>query len=237
MSAYFRTGLLQILNIVAFVAMVLVNGLADFLPINGKTTGELSNQYPNLFVPAPITFSIWAIIYGLLLLFCIYQGRTLFENEKKFPGKIEEIVNRIGFRFILSCVLNMSWIFAWHYEQLVLSIIIMLALLLTLISIYRTVSLYNQPGAQKWFVFVPFSVYLGWISVATIANITAYLVDIDWTAFGIAERTWAWIMIAIAIVLGLFMLIKKRNVFFALVIVWAITGIMIQHHKALLAMA
>lgn len=237
MGSYFKTGSLQILNIVAFVAMVLVNGLADLVPINGKTTGEISDEYPNLFVPASFTFLIWAIIYGLLLLFCIYQGRTLFESEKKFPGERELIVDRIGNRFILSCLLNILWIFAWHYYATFASVLIMLALLATLISIYQKIQSFNHTQQDKWFVYVPFSVYLGWISVATIANVTAYLTKMHWNGWGLSPTVWAWIMISVAIVLGLLMLIKKKNIFFALVIVWALTGIMIKHHKTLLSMA
>src|SRR5690348_11470860 len=108
MASYFRIGLLQLLNIIAFVAMVVVNGLADFLPINGRTTGQVSAEFPNLFVPAPITFSIWLLIYSLLFLFCMYQGSSLFEDEKKGMDKKEHVAEVIGYRFIISCILNIA---------------------------------------------------------------------------------------------------------------------------------
>src|SRR5215203_5301185 len=182
MSSYFRIGVLQILNIVSFAVMIVVNGLADFLPINGQTTGQVSDQYPNLFVPAPVTFSIWLLIYSLLFLFCMYEGSTLFENEKPTVDKKERVVEIIDYRFIVSCVLNIAWIIAWHYHVLLLSVIIMLGLLATLIAIFEKVHAAATYAGRKarWFVYAPFSIYLGWISIATIANITAYLVSIGW---------------------------------------------------------
>lgn len=230
MSSYARIGLLQVLNILSFAAVVVINGLADFLPINGQTTGEISNQYPNLFTPAPVTFSIWAVIYSFLLLFCIYQGSTLFEIAKRKIDKKEKVVDRIGSLFIISCLLNMAWIFAWHYHQLMLSVLIMLALLVTLIRIFEKIhapAFYN--GKAKWFVYVPFSVYLGWISIATIANITAWLVGVKWNGFGLEQSIWAAIMIAAGTLLGVLMLLRRNNIYFALVVIWALAGILIAH--------
>jgi hypothetical protein len=232
MSSYFKIGVLQILNIVAFVAMVTVNGLADFLPINGQTTGEVSDQYPNLFTPAAVTFSIWLIIYSLLLLFCMYQGSTLFEYEKEFIDKKEKVVEQIDYRFIMSCLLNIAWIFAWHNHALLLSVIIMLGLLATLISIFRRLhaSATYLGHKARWFVYAPFSIYLGWISIATIANITAYLVSIQWNGWGIEPWVWTCIMIVAGTFLGMLMLLRKNNVFYSLTIVWAFTGIIIKQY-------
>lgn len=233
MTPYFKIGMLQILNILAFVAMIVVNGLADFLPINGQTTGEISNQYPNLFTPASVTFSIWLVIYSLLFLFCIYEGSTLFENEKKVLDKKERVVGIIGYRFILSCVLNMAWILAWHYELLLLSVLIMLALLVTLITIFMQVHRAGTYAGRKarWFVYAPFSIYLGWISIATIANISAYLVGIGWNAFNIAGWVWACVMIVAGTVLGMLMLLRRNNIFYALTVVWALAGIVIKQQS------
>ena len=233
MASYFRIGILQILNILSFIAMIVVNGLADFLPINGQTTGEISNQYPNLFVPASITFSIWLVIYSLLFLFCMYEGSTLFEDEKKTIDKKERVVELIGYRFIASCVLNIAWILAWHYHQLLLSVIIMLGLLLTLISIFLQVHKAGTYAGRKarWFVYAPFSIYLGWISIATIANISAYLVSIGWNGWNIAEWVWACIMIVVGTILGMLMLLRRNNIFYALTIVWALFGIVIHQQS------
>jgi translocator protein len=232
MTKYFRIGALQLLNIVFFVLVIVVNGLADFLPINGQTTGEISNQYPNEFVPASITFSIWAVIYSMLFLFCLFQGSTLFETARRSISKRERFVERIGYLFVYSCVFNCCWILAWHYQQLLLSVIIMLGLLLTLTLIFVRL---HAAGAQsdakaRWFVYMPFSVYLGWISVATIANITAWLVGQGWNGFGLDGSTWAIIMIIAAGLLAVLMLAKKDNVFYSLTIVWALAGIAIRQN-------
>ncbi|HEY0680142.1 MAG TPA: hypothetical protein VGD17_17780 [Chitinophagaceae bacterium] len=234
MAPYFRIGLLQILNILAFAAVIIVNGLADFLPINGQTTGEISNRYPNLFVPAPVTFAIWAIIYSFLFLFCFYQGSSLFEYEKKFIDKKEKVVARIGYRFVLSCILNISWILAWHYNQLLLSVLIMLGLLSTLISIFQKIHSEGIYGNKKarWFVYAPFSIYLGWISIATIANITAYLVSIGWTGWNVEEWIWTVIMVIAGTILGVAMLLRRNNVFYAVTVVWALAGIILKQRSA-----
>ena len=232
MSNDARIGFLQLFNIICFVAVVIINGLADFLPINGQTTGAISDRYPNLFTPAAITFSIWVVIYSLLVLFCIYQGSTLFETEKRKLDKKERVVSRIGTLFILSCALNIAWIFAWHFNVLWLSVLIMLGLLITLVRIFlriHSAALYN--GKAKWFVYAPFSIYLGWISIATIANITTWLVSMRWAAFGIDPSIWASVMIAVGTALGVIMLLRKNNIYFAGVIIWALIGILLKQHN------
>ncbi|MFW5725747.1 MAG: hypothetical protein ACOCX0_04800, partial [Bacteroidota bacterium] len=153
--------LLKIVNVVTFLAMVFTNYLANALPINDKTTGQLSAQYPNLFVPAGFTFSIWGIIYLLLTIFVVIQ---FFENNKP-------VVRAIGWAFALSSLFNTLWIVAWHYERLPLSVLIMLGLLVCLV--YIGLQIRTLPvGIIK----AAFGIYLGWISIATIANITALLV-------------------------------------------------------------
>jgi translocator protein len=233
MASYFRIGVWQILNIVAFVAMIVVNGLADFLPINGQTTGQVSDQYPNLFTPAPVTFSIWLLIYSLLFLFCMYEGSTLFEDEKVTVDKKERVVEIIGYRFIVSCMLNIAWIIAWHYHLLLLSVIIMLGLLATLIGIFEKVHAAGTYAGRKarWFVYAPFSIYLGWISIAAIANITAWLVSIGWNGWNIAEWIWACIMIIVGTILAILMLLRRNNTFYALTVAWALLGIFLKQYS------
>jgi hypothetical protein len=234
MASYFRIGVLQILNIISFVGVIIVNGLADFLPINGQTTGQVSDQYPNEFVPAPITFSIWLVIYSLVFLFCIYQGSTLFEKAKDTMDKKERVVEVVGYRFIISCLLNMAWIVTWHYHLLGLSVLIMLALLVTLISIFERVHAAATYAGNKarWFVYAPFSIYLGWISIATIANIAALLVSIGWKGGNISEWMWACIMMVVGTILGILMLLRRNNSFYALTVVWALFGIFLNQYKA-----
>lgn len=209
------TRILQILNALGFALVITLNTLANALPINGYNTGELSDNYPNLFVPAGFTFSIWGIIYLLLLGFVVYQFRR------------PEGAQRAGFWFFLSCLFNASWILAWHYLLPGLSLLIMLGLLGSLIGIYRNVYAVPAPEGRgfRWWVQLPFSVYLGWITVAAIANTTAVLVHLEWNGWGISPMVWTVLMIAVAIGMGLWFTWRQADLFYPLVIIWALIGI------------
>src|SRR5665811_272559 len=186
------------LNFIGFVAVVVANALAVILPINNRSTQELSDKYPNLFVPAGITFSIWGIIYILLLLFIVYQFVVAFKRSSGERG----IFEKIGIVFFISCIFNVAWIFAWHYEIIWLSLIIMVLLLISLISIYVSLGTGRSriKNSEKILVNIPFSVYLGWITIATIANATAFLVKINWSKFGISDQLWTIIIIAVGVI-------------------------------------
>lgn len=217
------TKIIHTLNIVGLIAVLVVNFLANYLPIGGYDTGELSAFYPSLFTPAGFTFSIWGIIYLLLIAWTVYVAWGLYKEDPM----ADKIVQTIGPWFIINCIANASWIFAWHHQQLFLALMLMLVLLVSLFQIYRAVD-------QEWLennttttftVCLPFSVYFGWICVATIANTSIYLLDIQWGGFGIAPATWTVIMLGIVGLLGLFVLWKERDTSFALVFVWALWGI------------
>lgn len=216
--------ILAAMNVVWFAAMVTVNALANILPINGKNTGEISDQYPNLFVPAGITFSIWGLIYLLLLIFVINQ---LYLAVKEKTMGLLSIKSSLVFG--LTCILNALWILAWHYEIVALSLLIMVALLLSLIYLFRQIEAslpLNKSGIIA--VSVPISVYLGWISVATIANVTSLLVSVNWSGFGIAPAIWTILVILVGGALAVIMLLKKQNIAYAAVVLWAYTGIIIK---------
>ncbi len=208
-----------------FVGVIAVNALANILPINGYNTGQISAFYPNAFVPAGFTFSIWGVIYLLLLSYTI--GYTYYTiKQQQFP-KAFAFIERIHIYFLLTCVFNMSWILAWHYLQIEISVLIMLLFLSTLIQLFlKSTTMANAlTSTQKFILQTPFIVYLGWISVATIANITALLVAYQWTAFGIAPVYWSAAMILIAIILAVLMVKKFKVVEFTLVVAWALWGI------------
>jgi hypothetical protein len=215
--------LLQAGNILAMIATIIINGLAVILPLNGKSTQELSDALPNLFVPANLTFSIWGIIYILWVVFAIYQASNLFKKEKpQMP-----FLFQISWLFILSCVANSAWIFAWHYQQVGLSLIIMIILLITLIALYLRLDVGRAavPLQEKLCVHLPFSVYLGWITVATIANVTAYLVSVHWDGLGISDIMWTQLVISVGVLITLLALITRRDIAYSLVVVWALLGI------------
>ena len=208
-----------------FVGVIAVNALANILPINGYNTGQISAFYPNAFVPAGFTFSIWGVIYLLLLSYTI--GYTYFSLKRQAYPKAYRFIEHVNTYFLLTCVFNMAWIVAWHYLQIELSVLIMLLFLSTLIQLFlKTKSMAHDLNLiQRFILQTPFIVYLGWISVATIANITALLVAYKWTALSIAPVYWSAAMILIAIVLAAVMLIKFKAVPFALVVAWALWGI------------
>jgi len=217
--------ILSIINLAGFLGTVVVNGLATSLPINNKTTGELSDQYPNLFVPAGLTFSIWGPIYILLAIFTIYSVIIAIKKDAK-----GSFINKIGILFFLSCIANMGWIFAWHYEIVPLSLVIMLLLLGLLLAIYVRLGVGKKGPAKKeqYLVHLPFSVYLGWITIATIANVTALLVDVIWNRFGISEQFWAVAVIIVGIAIALSVLLRRQDIYYCLVVDWALLGILIK---------
>jgi hypothetical protein len=221
MSTSNKKPLLSVLNLLLFAVVVYVNMLAVTLPINGKSTGELSDQYPNLFVPAGFTFSIWGLIYLLLLIFVVYQIWVSFNKKTVQKLSIQSQV-----LFGLTHVFNMSWILAWHYEMVALSVLIMIAFLATLIILFlNNERIRNATFIEKLVIETPLNVYLGWISVATIANITALLVTIGWTGNPLTESTWTIIMLIIGTALAAIMLLRRSNFAYALVIIWAFYGI------------
>ena len=178
--------ILQIGNLTAVIITIIVNSLANILPIGGKLTGEISDSIPNLFAPAGLTFSIWGVIYILIILFSIYLVRDLFKIEKNTKPFLE----KISFLFILASLANILWIFLWHYEEILLSLFAMILLFISLLLIYIRLNIGQEEISfrDKIFIHIPISVYLGWITLATIANLTAVLVIIGWNGFGISDH-------------------------------------------------
>lgn len=220
----FWLKMLGIANIVAFLGVIVVNYLAVQLPIGGMTTGALSDLYPNLFTPAGLTFSIWGLIYLAIFSFVVWQAIDLFKKNSVW------ITKNVGIRFLLSCATNIGRIFAWHFQQVFLSVLIMLAFLVVLIVLASKVQIGKKlwTRKEKLLVQVPFSLYLWRISVATIANISTRLVHIQRTMRGMTPIFWTILMICIAAVLAVIALYKKYNVIFALVVVRAFIGIIIK---------
>ena len=218
------------------VTVIIVNAMAVLLPINQMSTGAISDLYPNYFVPAGFTFSIWSLIYLLLISFCGYTIWYAFsKTETSLP---QRVIRKLLFYFILTCVINCSWIFLWHYLQIHLSLAVMLAFLITLILIYQILLENRSKFSRAGYIFlhIPFSVYLGWISVATIANTTALLVHAGWDGGLLSPVTWASIMMTVAVLLGLLFLLKWKDKAYALVICWALYGIYFkQNDEPLLA--
>ncbi|QNA43554.1 hypothetical protein [Lacibacter sediminis] len=226
-----NTRHLAIYQLLFFAFMITMNALANGLPLNGYTTGEISAMYPNLFVPAGFTFSIWGVIYLLLLGYVIFSSSVLWKQND--ADAMMPVVKTVAPYFILTCALNGVWIIMWHLLLIELSLLFMLWFLGTLILIYIKMQPYRSKlnGVKSMFLYVPFVVYLGWISVATIANTTALLVHYNWNGFGVDAVMWSCIMITIAALLGAFFSIFRRDFFYTLVVAWAFYGISVSQKE------
>jgi len=212
----------QYVNLLTVVLALGVNILATTLPLNGQSTGEISDRFQVYFVPAGYVFSIWGLIYLGWIAFTLFQ---LQPSQKENPR-----LRRLGYLFALSNLTNAAWLFCWHYNLFGLSVLVMLALLGLLIASYVRLNVNRSPVSrlEYWSVDVLFSVYLGWITVATVANISDWLYFVGWDGFGIPAQTWAVIMLAVASLLGLAMAWMRRDAGYLLALVWAFIGIAIK---------
>ncbi len=215
-------NILIIGNVVSLAFALIVNILSNALPLNGKTAGELSDSYPNLFVPAGYVFAIWGIIYVLLIIFGVYQALPQNRNN--------EFIEKISYIFILSNLANATWLIFWHYEQVLVSLFLMLILLSSLVLIYVRLDIGRRKvnREEKLAVTTLFSVYLGWITVATIANVTAFLVSISWDRFGISEEIWTFIILTVATTIVVAVVLRHEDIIYGMVPVWAFIGISIK---------
>lgn len=216
----------QIANLVTVLLALTVNILASTLPLNGQNTGEISDRFQVYFVPAGYVFAIWGIIYLGWIAFMIFQFRPA---QKESPR-----LRRLGYLFAISNLFNAAWLFAWHYNLFGLSVLIMLSLLGLLIASYLRLDVNRASAsrAERWSVDIPFSIYLGWITVATVANVTDWLYLVEWNGFGIAAPAWAVIMISVASILGVLMTILRRDAAYLLVLVWSFIGIAVKQTAA-----
>jgi hypothetical protein len=214
--------LLHVANIIAFLATVAVNALANSLALNGRTTGEISDLYPTLITPAGYVFSIWGVIYTLLLVYAVFQALPS-QREKPF-------LSQVSWLFVLSSIFNIIWLFLWHYDLITFSVIPMFALLATLIAIYLRLQIgkSNITLKEKTCAHLPFSVYLGWITVASIANVAAALVAISWDGFGLSDVMWAILVIIIALIITMTVIVTRKDIAYSLVIIWALAGIIVK---------
>lgn len=202
---------------VSLFLVISINFLANILPINGQTTGEISDRLPVLFTPAGYVFSIWSLIYVLLIIWLVGMwrirniGDSLFEKRSLF--------------FIISCIFNISWIFLWHYEYFLLTVLVMIALLVSLIMLYRTYPTKDNRLTSR----LPISIYLGWICVATITNISYVLTVYQWSGWGLSDPLWAVIMMTIGTALALHIRFHHSDIAYVFVFIWAFIGIAVHN--------
>jgi hypothetical protein len=207
----------QILVIVATFGVIFVNYLAAKGYINQQTPETISNKYPTLVTPSGYAFAIWSLIYFGLIAFSIYQA--LPKNTARYAS--------VRTVYIVNCVANCAWIYCWHYNQILASLVVMFGLLATLV--YINVKLLNTDSqAEYWLVRVPFNVYFGWITVATILNFTVALVYLDVKTSDLTASVLASILIIAATLLGILIRFKLANFAYPVTIAWALTAIAVK---------
>jgi hypothetical protein len=226
------------LVVATYLAMIAMNVLANVLPINGRTTGAVSDAYPNLFAPAGLTFAIWGVIYLLLGAHLLYQLGVFHgtDADLRVAGTSpvgglprRAAMERVGVLFSVSSLVNVAWILSWHYDFILLSTVLLATMLVLLILITRTIHGEELSSRDRMFVRLPFSVYFGWLTVATIANITVWLVSVRWDGFGLAASTWATAIIAVGAAIGTAVIVRDRDIAYGIVLIWAYLGIWIKH--------
>lgn len=221
-----RDTIRQYTNLFSVILALTVNVIASTLPLNGQDTGEISDRFQVYFVPAGYVFAIWGVIYIGWIAFTIFQ----FQSSQKDSPRLR----RLGYLFAFSNLANAAWLFCWHFNLFGLSVLVMLALLGLLIASYLRLDV-NRASVSRvefWSVDVLFSIYLGWITVATVANIADWLYLVEWNGFGISAQTWAIIMLIVASLLGLAMALTRRDAAYLVVLVWAFVGIAVKQVSA-----
>lgn len=213
------------LNLGTTIITLIINVLSNALPFNGQTAAEITDRYQAYFVPAGYVFSIWGVIYLGLIVFSLYQ---LLSPQQSAPA-----VRRIGWLYALSGLANCTWLFFWHYNLLGLSLVAMLVLLASLIAIYARLGVNVRPASpqEKFYIHLVFSIYLGWISVATIANTTIALSAAGWSGWGLPMAGWAVVMLIVAVAIAAVISLTRRDIAYLLVLIWAFIGIAVKQAR------
>jgi len=216
----------QIINIIAIITTIAMNALANILPFNGVNTGQVADVFFSYFTPAGYVFSIWSVIYTLQIIFIIYQAR---------PSQVhEEYLGKIGYLYLISAFFNITWLISFHYAVdnnllLLLTEPLMLGILVTLLYTYvrLEIGMTEVPLRQKLAVHLPVSVYVGWISVATIANTASVLNEFFTIPLDI-QYLWTALVLIVALLLAIIMLVMRKDIAYSLVVVWAAVGIYVK---------
>ena len=212
----------KILNTAFYILMIVINALANILPINGIKTGEVSDLYDTLITPAPYTFLIWIVIYAALGAFIVYQ----YFIKNRSPS--ENAVIQISPFFCISSAANALWIIAWHYNMLIISVALMIILFICVINIMLILKNYSFTLKENILIKFPFSLYTGWITVALIVNIAAMLVSLNFGGLGISYTVWAVIVLLTGLAVTSAVILKSGDLIYGIAVIWAYTGILVK---------
>jgi len=225
---------LSVLNLTSVIIVIAINYITQALRVNETTIGEVSNKYFNLFTPASYAFAIWGLIFIGLIAYGIYQVKMAF-----FSNEPSLFIEKTGYWFVLTNLLNCIWVFVFAYEYTGLSVIIMLGILFCLLQIILQTNMNKTSASRSTILFgwLPIGIYAGWIAVATIANVSAYLSKINWDGALFSEQQWTVIMIGVATLVNILMVWKHNMREFALVGIWALFAIYVRHSGNIDALA
>lgn len=208
----------------AILGTFAVNVWSNLAPINGLNIGEIANTIFQevQILPANYAFSIWGVIYLGLLAYGVFQ---LLPSQRENP-----VLQRVDYLLIISCIVQALWVIAFLLRQFWASTLMMIGILLPLIGIYLQLGVGKRRVSrqEKWYAHIPFSIYLGWISVATIVNVAVALYNNDWNGWGLAPQGWTVIMMIVAAIVGALVALRRRDIAYPLVIVWALVAIAVR---------
>ena len=215
----------KVFTIVAFFVMIATNGAANLIPLNGVTTGAISDHYPSLLTPAGYTFLVWTVIYALLFLYVVYQ-LELFVKRRRLSAKISGYIRMY---FILSCFCNAGWIFAWHYRYIAFSLVLIISILVCLSFINKYLYTDELSLSEKICLRLPFGIYFGWITVATIVNTSVLLISVRWSAFGLPYSFWTIVAALVILLIASVNTLKNESLAYTAAVIWAYVGILVKH--------
>lgn len=203
----------------ALAVTLVMNALAAWLPLAGRSTGEISDRFPVMVTPAGYAFSVWGVIYAALVAFAVYQALPRFRGSAA--------VADVRLPFVATCLFNVAWLVSWHQLWITASMVFMVALWLTLARIHARL---GAPGATgqvgaRWFLRAPFGLYFGWISVAALVNLRVVTYVWGWRGGGTPEVIWTLVTLALVTAVAIRMVTRRRDLAFGAVAVWALVGV------------
>ena len=213
---------ITIINISSYIFLIIVNFLAVQIPFFGRSPGDVSDLYPNLLTPADFTFSIWSVIYLLLGVFVFTQSKQLIRNATSYDPEISVI----GYYFLVTCILNVTWLLAWQSLNILLSFILIFALWIVLILINYKLTKFRM---ARLIYRLPFSCYLAWICIAALANLNVLFIDLEWAFFGFSEEYWTAGLVITGLLGTFLVLYLNQDIAFTLVLIWSFFGIYIKN--------
>ena len=215
-----------IFNAISLAIHIATSYFTQLKLINSTDVGQVSDRYPSLFTPAGFTFSIWGLIYLALVSLCVYHLICAYKKSQSHPANLD--LSGIGWRFVVNNIATTLWLIAWTNEMMIASAILIIVQLITLIQMHRRLFIHDATRElpSKVFTQFPLSIYFGWITIATIANIATVLTARSWDGWGVSDINWTMTMVAIAVLLTIWVMNRRRNVVYGLVIIWGIFGIL-----------